>query len=62
MQTSFMPADQTPMLRAIKKYAEENGIECYISLEERLACGVVGCLPCLCVQVQRKRCTQQRTQ
>ena len=28
----------TPMLRAIKKYAEENGIECYISLEERMAC------------------------
>ena len=28
----------TPMLRAIKNYAEENGIECYISLEERMAC------------------------
>ena len=28
----------TPMLRAIKQYAEENGIECYISLEERMAC------------------------
>lgn len=26
----------TPMLRAIKTYAEENGIECYISLEERM--------------------------
>ena len=32
----------TPMLRAIKKYAEENGIECYISLEERMACGIGG--------------------
>ena len=30
----------TPMLRAIKNYAEENGIECYISLEERMACGM----------------------
>lgn len=27
----------TPMLRAIKQYAEEQGIECYISLEERMA-------------------------
>ena len=38
----------TPMLRAIKSYAEENGIECYISLEERMACGIGACLACVC--------------
>ncbi len=38
----------TPMLRAIKAYAEENGIECYISLEERMACGIGACLACTC--------------
>lgn len=38
----------TPMLRAIKKFAEENGIECYISLEERMACGIGACLACVC--------------
>ena len=38
----------TPMLRAIKQYAEENGIECYISLEERIACGIGACLACVC--------------
>lgn len=38
----------TPMLRAIKTYAEENGIECYISLEERMACGIGACLACVC--------------
>lgn len=38
----------TPMLRAIKKYAEENGIECYISLEEKMACGIGACLACVC--------------
>ena len=38
----------TPMLRAIKRYAEENGIECYISLEERMACGIGACLACVC--------------
>ena len=38
----------TPMLRAIKSFAEENGIECYISLEERMACGIGACLACVC--------------
>lgn len=38
----------TQMLRAIKQYAEENSIECYISLEERMACGIGACLACVC--------------
>ena len=38
----------TPMLRAIKNFAESNGIECYISLEERMACGIGACLACVC--------------
>lgn len=38
----------TPMLRAIKAYAAEDGIECYISLEERMACGIGACLACVC--------------
>ena len=36
-----------PMLRAIKKYAEEKEIEAYISLEEHMACGVGACLGCV---------------
>lgn len=36
-----------PMLRAIKKYAEEQGIPAYISLEEHMACGVGACLGCV---------------
>lgn len=36
-----------PMLRAIKQYAQENNIEAYISLEERMACGVGACLGCV---------------
>lgn len=36
-----------PMLRAIKRYAEETGIPAYISLEERMACGVGACLGCV---------------
>lgn len=37
-----------PMLRAVKAFAEENGIEAYISLEERMACGIGACLACVC--------------
>lgn len=36
-----------PMLRAVKKYAAGKGIEAYISLEERMACGVGACLGCV---------------
>ena len=36
------------MLRALKAYAEENGMVCYVSLEERMACGVGVCLGCVC--------------
>lgn len=37
-----------PMLRAIKAYAQENDKECYISLEEKMACGIGACLACVC--------------
>jgi dihydroorotate dehydrogenase electron transfer subunit len=37
-----------PMLRALKEYAAEQGIECYISMEERMACGIGACLACVC--------------
>ena len=37
-----------PMLRAIKAYALEKGIPCWISMEERMACGVGACLGCVC--------------
>jgi len=36
-----------PMLRAVRKYAEDQGIPAYISLEERMACGVGACLGCV---------------
>lgn len=38
----------TPMLRALKQYAAENQIRCYISLEEKMACGIGACLACVC--------------
>ncbi len=38
----------TPMLRALKAYAQERDIECWISMEERMACGIGACLACVC--------------
>ncbi len=42
-----------PMLRAVKKYAEEKKIPAWISLEERMACGVGACLGCVCKTVAK---------
>ena len=38
----------TPMLRALKAYAAEQGMTCYVSMEERMACGIGACLACVC--------------
>ena len=38
----------TPMLRALKQYASENHMECWISMEEKMACGIGACLACVC--------------
>ncbi len=37
-----------PMLRGLKQYAEENGMTAWISLEEKMACGIGACLACVC--------------
>ena len=42
-----------PMLRALKEYAKERGMECYISMEERMACGIGACLGCVCQSTEK---------
>lgn len=37
-----------PMLRAIKRYAAQRQIPAWLSMEERMACGVGACLGCVC--------------
>ena len=37
-----------PMLRNIAKVAEEFGVPCQVSMEERMGCGVGACLVCAC--------------
>ena len=36
----------TPMLKAVCKIAQQRGVSCQISLEERMACGIGACLGC----------------
>jgi dihydroorotate dehydrogenase electron transfer subunit len=36
------------MMKGIAKLAEERGIACQVSLEERMGCGVGACLCCVC--------------
>lgn len=44
----IMACGPMAMLRAVKKYAAAKEIKAYISLEERMACGVGACLGCVC--------------
>lgn len=43
-----------PMLRALKNTLQEKAIKtpCYVSLEERMGCGVGACLVCVCKQAK----------
>lgn len=42
-----------PMLRAVKEFARERKIECWLSLEEKMACGIGACLACVCKSRER---------
>lgn len=52
-----------PMLRAVQAYVKERQLLCWLSLEERMACGIGACLGCVCqstredehLHVHRKR-------
>ena len=51
-----------PMLRAIKEYAAEKRIECWISMEERMACGIGACLACVCKSKESDAAFQRKEQ
>lgn len=36
-----------PMMKAVARYAAKNNIECEVSLENRMACGIGACLCCV---------------
>lgn len=37
-----------PMMRRVKEICQRDGIKCYISVEERMGCGIGACLVCAC--------------
>ena len=45
----------TPMLRALKALVEKEKLPCYVSLEERMGCGIGACLVCVCDLTNGKR-------
>lgn len=48
----------TRMLQEVKGYAIKNGIKAYLSLEERMACGIGACYACVCKSVDKDKYTQ----
>ncbi len=44
----LMACGPLPMLRAIKAFAAKRHIKAFLSLEERMACGIGACLGCVC--------------
>lgn len=45
----------TPMLRALKEATKDKGIPVYVSLEERMGCGIGACLVCTCQKTDGHR-------
>ena len=45
----------TPMLRALKAVVEKENLNCYVSLEERMGCGIGACLVCVCDMTNGQR-------
>ena len=45
----------TPMLRALQAVVEKENLPCYVSLEERMGCGIGACLVCVCNQTNGAR-------
>lgn len=37
-----------PMMKAVGAWATGNGLKCYVSMEQRMACGIGICLVCVC--------------
>jgi dihydroorotate dehydrogenase electron transfer subunit len=46
--TAVLACGPKPMLRSVACVAEEFGVPCQVSMEERMGCGVGACLVCAC--------------
>ncbi len=43
------------MMKIAADLAEEKGIECFVSMEERMGCGVGACVTCTCTMKDGSR-------
>ena len=41
-----------PMLKAVVEHARQANLRCFVSMEERMACGIGACLACVCESTQ----------
>ena len=46
--SSFITCGPQVMMKALAQKAKEMNIKCYVSLENRMACGIGACLCCVC--------------
>ena len=37
-----------PMMKKVKELCEQNSVKCFVSIEERMGCGIGACLVCAC--------------
>ena len=44
-----------PMMKIVADTAKENNIECMVSMEERMGCGVGACVTCTCTMTDGSR-------
>ncbi|MEE0982911.1 MAG: dihydroorotate dehydrogenase electron transfer subunit, partial [Bacteroidales bacterium] len=47
----------TPMMRAVAENCEKRGIKCFVSLENKMACGIGACLCCVQQTTSGHKCT-----
>ena len=46
--TTCMVVGPGIMMRKVSEWAASHGLSCYVSMEERMACGIGACLVCVC--------------
>ena len=54
--TSLLVCGPTPMMKAVAKVAKGSGVPCYVSLENKMACGIGVCLCCVTDTVEGHKC------
>ena len=46
--TAVLCVGPLPMMKAVGSWAQSRGLKCFVSMEQRMACGIGICLVCVC--------------